>query len=341
MDARPAMTDDLAGEGPLLFGRVLDGRGGARPVSWDEAQLWRPGARGETLWLHLCRTAGGVQAWLQDALRIPEPTAELLTSDDTRPRAFREGHVLVATLRGINFNPGAQPEDMVSIQLWCDGDRLVTLRRSQLQTPRETLAQLDSAQGPKDAGALVTTLIEGLVTKMNSAIVDMNDEIDRLESLEPAEEDPDGMLVQISTIRRNCLALQRHMAPLHVALEEISRDAPDWFENHDRREIGETIALLRRFLDDIDISKESAVVLMDELRGRAVAKSERTNYLLTIVAAVFLPLTFLTGLLGINVGGMPGGVDTGRHPDAFWVVVGLCLAIMAVQLWLFRRWKWL
>jgi len=332
-------TDELDHDGPLLFARVLDGKGGARPIGWREAQDWRPGVPGEMLWLHLCRTADGVRQWLQEALRIPEPTAELLTSDESRPRAFREGHVLVATLRGINFNPGCPPEDMVSLQLWCDGDRLVTLRRLQLQTPRDILADLDAGSGPNDAAGLVTNLIEHLVSKMNSAIVDMNDEIDRLEALEPEEHDPDGMLVRISTIRRNCLALQRHMAPQHVALEEISRDAPDWFEGHDRREIGETIALLRRFLDDIDISKESAVVLMDELRGRAVAKSERTNYKLTLVASIFLPLSFLTGLLGVNVGGIPG--NAAGEPDAFWVVCGLCLAILAVQLWLFRRWRWL
>lgn len=336
-DARA--TDELVQDGPLLFARVLDGKGGARPIGWREAQGWQPGALGEMLWLHLCRTADGVQQWLQQALHIPEPTAELLTSDESRPRAFREGHILVATLRGINFNPGCQPEDMVSVQLWCDGDRLVTLRRSQLQTPRDIVADLDGGTGPGDAGALVTTLIEHLVSKMNSAIVDMNEEIDRLESLEPAETDPDTMLVQISTIRRNCLALQRHMAPQHVALEEIARDAPDWFEAHDRREIGETIALLRRFLDDIDISKESAVVLLDELRSRAVAKSERTNYKLTLVASVFLPLSFLTGLLGVNVAGIPGNA-TGQ-PDAFWVVCGVCVAIMLLQLWLFRRWRWL
>jgi zinc transporter len=228
---------------------------------------------------------------------------------------------------------------MVSLQLWCDGDRLITLRREKLQTPRDTLADLDTGSGPKDAAGLVTKLIEHLVSKMNSAIVDMNEEIDRLEAIEPAEADPDGMLVRISTIRRNCLALQRHMAPQHVALEEISRDAPDWFEAHDRREIGETIALLRRFLDDIDISKESAVVLLDELRSRAVAKSERTNYKLTIVASIFLPLSFLTGLLGINVAGIPGNAS--GEADAFWVVCGLCGAILLLQLWLFRRWRWL
>ena len=333
----PRHTDDAAMDGPLLFGRVLDGRGGGRAIDWAEAQAWRPGAEGEVLWVHLCRTVPGVQEWLEQALAIPEPTAELLTGDATRPRAFREGEVLVATLRGINFNPGAEPEDMVSMQLWSDGTRVVTLRRLPLQTPRDTLAEIDTGRGPTDAAALVTSVTEQLVRRMSAAIVDMNDEIDRLEDLDPDREDPEAMLQKIATIRRNCLALKRHMGPQHVALESISRDAPRWFENHDRREIGETIALLGRFLDDIDISKESAVVLMDELRARSLAAAERTSYLLTIVAAIFLPLTFVTGLLGINVGGMPG-VDDDR---AFWIVCLVCAAILLVMLVLFRRWKWL
>jgi zinc transporter len=337
MDENISATDDETAEGALLFGRVLDGRGGGRPIGWEEAQGWQPRAPGEVLWLHLCRTEPGVREWLEGELGIPKPTAELLTGNANRPRAFRDGQVLVATLRGINFNPEAQPEDMVSMQLWCDGKRLVTLRRFPLQTPRDTLAEIDSGRGPVDAGALVTSLTEHLVTRMNASIVDMNEELDRLEDLDPDEEDVDAMLVKIASIRRNCLGLQRHMGPQHVALEAISHDAPHWFENHDRREIRETIALLRRFLDDIDISKESAVVIMDELRARSLAAAERTNYLLTIVAAIFLPLTFVTGLLGINVGGMPG-VDDDR---AFWIVCIMCAAILLVMLALFRRWKWL
>jgi zinc transporter len=337
MDETICNTDDVTAEGPLLFGRVLDGHGGGRPIGWQEAHGWQPHAPGEVLWLHLCRTEPGVREWLQRDLGIPEPTAELLTGNASRPRAFREDQVLVATLRGINFNPGAEPEDMVSMQLWCDGRRLITLRRIPLQTPRDTLAEIDAGRGPLDAGALVTSLTEHLVTRMNAAIVDMNDELDRLEDLDPDEEDIDEMLVKIASIRRNCLALQRHMGPQHVALESISRDAPEWFERHDRREIAETIALLRRFLDDIDISKESAVVIMDELRARSLAAAERTNYLLTIVAAIFLPLTFVTGLLGINVGGIPGVGDD----RAFWIVCAICATVLLVMLALFRRWKWL
>lgn len=330
-------NDTLASEsGPFLFGRVLDGKGGGREIDWEEARGWKPQAPGEVMWVHLCRFLPGVAEWLETGLAIPEPTAELLTSDDTRPRAFREGETLVATLRGINFNPGAEPEDMVSMQLWSDGDRLVTLRRHPLQTPREVLAQIDVGKGPLDTGALITSLTEMMIARMNRSIVDMNDHIDQLE-----EQDADGkaeqMLEKIGTIRRNCLGLKRHMSPQHEALEMIARDAPDWFEEHDRREIAESIDRLRRYLDDLDISKESAVVLMDELRGRALARSEQTSYLLTIVAAIFLPLSFVTGLLGINVAGIPGVSDD----RAFWIVVGMCAAILLFQLYLFRKWKWL
>lgn len=328
-------TDTGEEDGPMLFGRVLDGHGRARRISWDEARHWQPGQPGELLWVHLCRTRPGVMEWLTEGLCLPKRTSELLTGDRTRPRAFREGDTLVATLRGINFNPGAQPEDMVSMQLWCDGTRLVTLRRDPLQTPRTTLAEVDSGKGPIDAGALVTSLIEHMITRMSASIIDMNEHIDELEEADP-EDDVDQMLDKIATIRRNCLALKRHMSPQHEALETISRDAPGWFEEHDRREIAETIDRLRRYLDDLDISKESAVVLQDDLRARAIASTDRTSYLLTIVAAIFLPLGFVTGLLGINVGGMPG-MD---NPDAFWVVVGLCGLILLLQLVLFWKWRW-
>ena len=329
-------TDDAETETPLLFGRVLDGAGGAREIGWEEAQGWQPAAPGEVMWLHICRSRAGVYEWLQEKLGIPEPTAELLTSDQTRPRAFAEGETLVGTLRGINFNPGAEPEDMISMQLWCDGRRLVTLRRLPLQTPREVVRQLDAGNGPPDAGATITLLAELMIARMSQSIVDMNYVLDDLEDDDP-EEHAEEMLKRISTIRRNCLGLKRHMAPQHEALEQISRDAPHWFEDHDRREIAESIARLRRYLDDIDISKESALVLQDELRARSLASSEHATYMLTIVAGIFLPLGFLTGLLGINVGGMPGLDD----PDAFWAVVALCGFLFIALIVVFRRLRWL
>ncbi|WP_430098709.1 CorA family divalent cation transporter [Novosphingobium resinovorum] len=260
------LTDDESSELPLLFGRVLDGRGGARGGRMEEAQRWKPGVEGEVLWIHLLRTHPGMQEWLEAHCAIPEPTAELLTSDANRPRAFREGQTLVATLRGINFNPGAAPEDMLSLQLWSDGSRVVTLRRAPLQTPRLVADDLDAGSGPHDAGALVTALTEHLIDRMSHAIVDMNAMIDDLED-ETADTYTDQTLDKIAMIRRQSLALKRHMSPQHEALTAIANGAPGWFEDHDRREIAESIARLRRYLDDLDISKESA--------GRAAGRHPR------------------------------------------------------------------
>ena len=329
-------TDDTGLDGPMLFGRVLDGNGGGRTIGWAAAKDWQPGAPGEVLWVHVCRNDPEVARWLQDDLAIPEPTVEMLVSDSTRPRAFAEGDALVATLRGINFNPGAEPEDMIALQLWSDGTRVVTLRRRRLQSPRDLLAAIDRGEGARDAGRIITDLIEAMIGRMSRSIVDMNEEIDRLEEADPASE-AERILGKVADIRRNCLGLKRHMAPQHEALETIGRTALPWFDEADRREITESIDRLRRYLDDIDISKESALVLQDDIRGHADARSQKTNYLLTLVAAIFLPLGFLTGLLGINVGGVPGVQDS----HAFWVVVALCGAIMAMQVVLFWKWKWL
>ena len=69
----------------------------------------------------------------------------------------------------------------------------------------------------------------------------------------------------------------------------------------------------------------------------AAAKMNQTMYMLSIVAAVFLPLSFITGLLGINVGGIPGA-ETG------WAFLAICaglLVLLVAEIWFLRRWHWL
>ena len=330
----PALPDRPA-DGPMLIGCILDGRGGATEIDWQTARSWAPSRSGEVLWLHLDRMYEDLDDWLIESLNLCEATAELLLSNETRPRAFRERDSLITVLRGINFNPGAEPEDMIAMQIWSDGERLITLRRRRLQTPRDIHQELLAGRGPCSAGDLFTTLAEQLVIKMNYSIVDMNDRIDEME--EDDDTDVDELLSEIATIRRNCLALKRYMSPQHEAMLAIQKTPPPWLSEDnlsDIREIGER---LKRYLEDLDVSKESAIVLQDDLNNRAQAKMNQTMYMLSIVAAIFLPLGFLTGLLGINVGGMPG-VDSS---NAFWITCSALVILMGFQFFIFRKLKWL
>ena len=101
--------------------------------------------------------------------------------------------------------------------------RVITLRRRRLQTPRDVLETIDAGQGPMTSGELVTELIEQLVSKMNRAIVDMNDRIDELEEID-LDGNVETALDEITSIRRNCLALKRYMSPQHEALISIGRN---------------------------------------------------------------------------------------------------------------------
>lgn len=329
-------NSENAQDSACLFGRVLDGKGGGRPISWKDAQAWAPASDSETLWLHLDRTKPEALTLLQDTLRLPAATVDILISNETRPRAFREDDALITILRGINFNDGQDPEDMIAMQIWADERRVITLRRRRLQTPRDVLDEIEKGRGPKTAGDLVADIVEQLAAKMSRAIVNMNERIDRLEQTDPAS-DVEGKLDEISGIRRNCLALQRFMSPQHEALTQISHDPPAFMSEENKKDVREAIDRLRRYLDDLNVSKESALVIQDDLNNRATNQSNRTMYMLSIVAAIFLPLGFITGLLGINVGGMPG-VDSEM---AFWVTVGLLTALLGVQLYVFRKLKWL
>ena len=58
---------------------------------------------------------------------------------------------------------------------------------------------------------------------------------------------------------------------------------------------------------------------------------------LSIVAAIFLPITFITGVFGMNVAGLPGVED----PVSFWLVAGVMTTISFVVLALFRFNRWL
>ena len=76
--------------------------------------------------------------------------------------------------------------------------------------------------------------------------------------------------------------------------------------------------------------------MQDEIANILSARLNRTTYLFSLIAAIFLPLSFLTGLLGINVAGIPGSSD----PNAFLLACGILVAVVLVQIAIFKKLSW-
>jgi zinc transporter len=98
----------------------------------------------------------------------------------------------------------------------------------------------------------------------------------------------------------------------------------------------ETTDHLIRYIEDLDSSRDRASVTQEELVNRLSEQMNNRMYVLSIVAAIFLPLGFLTGLLGINVGGLPGV----ENPDAFNIFTIFLITVVALQVWLFKVKRW-
>ncbi len=147
------------------------------------------------------------------------------------------------------------------------------------------------------------------------------------------------MRERLAAVRRQAIVLRRYFAPQREALQRLASD-PDmapWLESRDRHQLREVADRITRYVEDLDAGRERASVVHDQLANHLSDELNRGMYTLSIVAAVFLPLGFLTGLLGINVGGMPGA-DT---PWAFAAVCVILAVLAGLEVWLLRRLKWI
>ena len=112
---------------------------------------------------------------------------------------------------------------------------------------------------------------------------------------------------------------------------------PGLFKNRHLARLREVADDITRQVESLDAARERAAVVQDELMNRMSEQINKNMYVLSVIAGVFLPLGFVTGLLGVNVDGIPGD----ETPWAFAALCGLMLALVLFEVWLFRRFKWI
>ncbi|MCI5049912.1 MAG: zinc transporter ZntB [Rickettsiales bacterium] len=287
-------------------------------------------------WAHLDATAPETEAWLREHVSyLPSITIDALLAEEARPRAekIQEGVLLI--LRGVNLNDGAEPEDMVSLRLWIDPSRVITLRKRMVRAARETSHQLEQGLGPDSSSAFLTRIIGLLLEFMEPVLANMEDEVDDLED-ELIENAQSGLRHKISKLRRRALLLRRYISPQRDAIAKLRLMELKWLTPEDKMRLQESYDRISRYIEHLDALRERCQIVQDELATTLADKLNRNTYVLTLIAAIFLPLGFLTGLLGINVGGMPG-VDSS---DAFNIVSGICILIAVIELAIFKKLRW-
>lgn len=312
----------------LKIALQLTGNGGAQPLD-PQQQL----ADTTGYWVHLDYTREESEQWLQNEA-VPQAVIDALTAAETRPRASEVAGGVLVYLRGVNLNPGARPEDMIALRMWVSPGGLISTQKRTLLSVEAVRKTLDSQQGPESISALVAELIDQLIWRMEEVIENLELEVEAC--AQQLEESPTASLTShLSLLRRRAITLRRYLAPQREALIKLQNES--LFAAADTLLIREATDRLQRLLEDLDAAREHATLLQEEVFSVQNEAINDRMYLLAIISALFLPLGFLTGLFGINVGGLPGVED----PNAFWwFCSGVAVIALGVGIWMRKR-RWL
>jgi zinc transporter len=284
----------------------------------------------EQRWVHCQREDASLPGWLT-RLGIGTGLIQALLAEDTRPRFEPAGEGFLLILRGVNLTPGAEPDDMLSLRmLWYKGG-LISLRKRPFKGIASVRERLEQKEGPTSVSALLVTIIEALNDRIGELLEASERELEGLESRDSTA-NPQQYLTDLTHFHKRLLRLNRFIRPQMGALDRLAAESGDWLSERDLMLLANQRDVTLRMLETIEMLLQQIQLVRDEQQQVLAERMNRNTYWLSVIAGIFLPLGFLTGLFGINVGGMPG-VDDGM---AFWYTC-LGLGVIAVIEFLILR----
>lgn len=306
--------------------------GSATRLALAEAQTYRGNAA--LLWMHIDGNDPECRAWLEKRSGLPAPVIGALRAVETRPRATPLEDGALVNLRGVNMNPDADPEDLVSIRLWAEAKRIISVNYRPLFALGDLCAAVEERR-ILDPGDFIAVLASVMTMRLDPVIALLGETLDDLE--EDFIDDQAGDLRErIGRIRRTAILLRRYISPQREAIIRLVTDRFDWLTEQDRLALREAADHVTRMVEELDATRERAAILADQLSDvRAEAVAQRT-LVLSVVSSIFLPLTFFTGLIGMNVRGIPFAEESW----AFAAIAALNVSFGLGLVYFFHRRGW-
>jgi zinc transporter len=307
-------------------------KGKARAVSREEATA----ALGKAafVWVHFDDCDTDTEDWLSGPGALVDLVVSALVATETRPRTDAIDGGALVNLRGPDADVATNPDMLSSIRLWVAKGRVFTVTRRDLAALDAVEVLIRSGE-VRDPGDFVSMLASEITAELDPDVAELGDTLDDCEEMVGGR---NALTLRrtIAKARSRAIGYRRFMAPQRTALEKLAGFGVDWLEPDDRLHLNEAADRAARMVEELEAIRERSALLHEQLTDLRAELVDTRGLVISVVALVFLPLTFLTGLLGMNVAGIPFA----HEPWAFVAVVGVCVAIAIGVAWYFIRAKW-
>ena len=208
-----------------------------------------------------------------------------------------------------------------------DHDRVAADCIGQLAAQRPAL--------PDSADAFLVALLMALIHDDLPYIQQLET---RLTNLEQAvlDNETGRFLHQMSVIRKELNRANRFYAQLSDFASSLLEEAEDLFGSHSKKRLGHFLRKVESLQGETRLLHEYATQISSEYQAQVDIAQNRVMKVLTIVTAIFLPLTLIAGWYGMNFRGMPLLEWRYGYP----AVVVVSLLVVAGLIWYFKRKKW-
>lgn len=313
-------------------GFIVNGDGRIEETSSIQAcEAW---GHAPFVWIHLDARASDSRQWLEKHSGLSETMVSALLAEETRPRADIVAPGLIVNLRGLGIQSEQTGDPLVSIRVWAEEGRAISVSFRRLDGI-ESLEEMMRAGEIRDPGDLISEMAVCITSRLDPVVAGLGDAVDLLES-RLDERNPRRARRHIAEARLHAIQYRRFVAPQRAALERLAAANVDWLSAEDRGHLREAADRAARMAEELESVRERSALLHEQLTDLRTEQIDQRSLVVATIALIFLPLTFVTGLFGMNVPGIPWK----DHPQAF-LLIALGCAIAGLVLWTLvriRRW---
>lgn len=314
----------------LICGFALHA-GGAAPLHWN-AQT-RTQAADAPRWLHFNLADTRACHWIEANGALPEDARELLLDSDTHIRCeiFEQGIALV--LGDLHHDFNGDPEGLGVLRVYVDNQVLITGRRHPLRAVDHLRRALQGGLAVPTTAQLLARLVHDIDASFHALIKAISDNLDEAEDEILAGRIHDHGS-ELGRLRRLLARLRRHMGAGRQTLQRSVSSMARWCSLDDLDELREAIQHLEGTAQDLELAQERTRLLQEEIGSRLSEATNRNLYILSVVTVALLPINLITGIFGMNTGGLPWA----ENPHGFWwVMFWMVLAVATALRFLHSR----
>ena len=300
------------------------------------SSFYRKGSPDSCYWLHFSIDNPAACDWLREKSGIDPACIDSMLSRKVRPRVIEGQDFLLLILRVADTIDLSEHEELRSLRIYVDQSRLISASLYPLPVVKKMMKNGLSDDKEDAAPRLFLDLTIQSVRGLEAILEDLDEQADALERLViGGSEDPDDG--DIANLALDSLELRRCLGPQKGVLAQLADSEVTWLKPGQKKRLRDCHERISRQLDEVMLIRDRARIVREQCNSHVAEQANKRLYIFSLSAVVFLPLSFVTGLLGVNLAGIPGA----EHPLSFLSLCGM-LTVFVLGMMLTLKWlRWL